>query len=103
MNTAATTIGRAQGSTLDCARDGARLEALCAAVSANPDREVEAFLKEAEIVAADLPGELGQALRHFRLNGNRDGFLLLRGFPIAGPHDAEKYLAAQEYEAIAAE
>ncbi len=93
MNTAATISARVQGSTLDCVRDGARLEALCAAVSANPDREIEAFLKEAALAAADLPGQLDQALRDFRLNGNRDGFLLLRGLPMARPHDAETYLA----------
>jgi len=94
LKTAATTIAppRARDSTLDCVRDHARLEALCAAVSANPDREIEAFLKEAELAAAGLPAELDQALRDFRLDGNRDGFLLLRGFPIARPRDAETYL-----------
>ena len=77
---------------VDCGRFRERLQALAGDLSV-PPRKCDAFLREARRAAEELPGPLKQKLDAFRRRGNRDGFLLLRGLPIAGRGRAEAWLA----------
>jgi L-asparagine oxygenase len=78
---------------IDCSGYRARLEELNGRVHADPYLDSESFLREAALAAAGLPDALLQPLHTFRLQGNRDGFLLLRGMPVAGKFCAECCLA----------
>jgi L-asparagine oxygenase len=78
---------------VDCSAHRDRLQALSGRVSPDPCRESESFLRRAALVAADLPDALLEPLRAFRRVGNRDGYLLLRGLPVAEASNAELWLA----------
>ncbi len=80
-------------STVECAGYRRRLRALCSRLRADPHLKSKIFLREAALAAASLPRALLRALHEFRLHGNRDGFLLLRGMPVADEKDAEACLA----------
>lgn len=51
----------------------------------NPYQETETFIKLATIAAFNLPESLKHWLLDFKLNGNQQGYLLLRGLPIDQP------------------
>jgi L-asparagine oxygenase len=66
---------------VECAEFRGELRALCARLRADSDRERAAFLRQAALASDSLPHKLRLALHDFRLHGNRDGYLLLRGMP----------------------
>jgi len=77
----------------DCARYRRRIGDLCAGLRAHPYRQSELFVRQAALAGDELPRGLRGALHDFRLNGNRDGYLLLRGLPISPERGAEACLA----------
>jgi L-asparagine oxygenase len=80
-------------SVIDCSRIHRRLQTLCDRLSADPYENTEAFLRQAAFAARSLPRGLRQALDAFADRGNREGYLLLRGFPVAENPGAEACLA----------
>lgn len=66
---------------LDCSIWHDRLVDLATAPSPSPYDEGHRFLDAASLLADRLPQGLRRALQDFRLYGNRDGVLLLRGLP----------------------
>lgn len=84
---------RSAASTRDCAPYRRRITDLCARLRAHPYRQSELFLRQAELAGDELPRSLRSALHDFRLNGNRDGYLLLQGLPLSPKRGAETCLA----------
>lgn len=80
-------------SIIECSGIHRRLLRLCARLCAGPGQDGETFLRHARIAADGLPQALRQALREFRLHGNRSGFLLFRGMPVVSGEAAEACLA----------
>ena len=78
---------------MECAAYRRRLRALCGRLRADPYLNSGEFVREAALAAAGLPAALSRALSGFRLHGNPDGFLLLRGMPVAEDQGAEACLA----------
>jgi L-asparagine oxygenase len=78
---------------VDCTRQRHALQALCGPLRAVSRDEGDEFLRQAALAAADLPAALSKALENFRLRGNREGYLLLRGLPLDAARDAEAHLA----------
>jgi len=84
---------RSRSAIVNCAPHRKRMLDLCAQLSALPRAESESFLRHAARAARDLPGRVKHALDSFAANANREGYLLLRGLPVAGTNGAEAGLA----------
>lgn len=78
---------------LECSPFRRALGVLGSRLRAGTGRAVEAFLERAALASDALPREIRIALHRFRLHGNRDGYLLLRGLPFAPGRGAEGYMA----------
>lgn len=66
---------------LDCTSHQKELRALASELPQVPRADLYAFLETAKELSARLPQEISAALDDFRLHGNTDGYLLLRGLP----------------------
>ncbi|WP_172386945.1 clavaminate synthase Cs1 [Streptomyces sp. MNP-20] len=67
---------------LDCSPYSARLLELAARLPRVPRRDLHGFLAAARTAAEALPAPLAGTLDDFRADGNRNGYLLLRGLPV---------------------
>jgi clavaminate synthase/L-asparagine oxygenase len=68
--------------TIDCTPYTDTLSALAAELPRIPRRDLPRFFVQAEELSASLPPQMLKALADFRVNGNEEGYLLLRGLPI---------------------
>ncbi|MGW2227248.1 clavaminate synthase Cs1 [Streptomyces formicae] len=67
---------------LDCSAYAADLTSLAGRLPRIPRRDLHGFLDAARTAATELPARLAAALDDFRSDGNRNGYLLLRGLPV---------------------
>ena len=87
-------MSRATGtSTLDCAKFRAKLLPICEGLALSFGRDADKFARKAALASRALPQSLRTALNEFRLRGNRDGYLLLRGMPFTDGGSCESCLA----------
>jgi L-asparagine oxygenase len=80
---------RTAPAVIDCARFVRRLAALRRRLRG----DAAAYVRRGSEIAAELPADLARALDDFRLGGNREGYLLLRGLPAGEERSAEAWLA----------
>jgi len=88
---------------LDCTRYQNALNDLKAELPAVPRRHLPEFFAIATRLSLALPAELREAIAEFRLRGNDEGFLYLRGLPIdedALPATPESYPAPADRELL---
>ena len=84
---------RTENPVLECTSFRRALRGLAARLRAGANRDTDPFLERAALLSDVLPQEIRIALHRFRLRGNRDGYLLLRGLPFASSREPEAFLA----------
>lgn len=84
---------RARQPIIECSDFRDALSALSARLRAGAGRDTESFLRQAALLSDDLPRVLRIALYEFRLQGNHDGYLLMRSTPAATGRNSEACLA----------
>ena len=78
---------------VECAEFRSELRELCASLPSGAGGGREAFLRQAALASEGLPRTLRYALHEFRQHGNQEGYLLMRGMPVAAGRGAEAGLA----------
>ena len=87
-------MSRAAGTSIvDCAKYRTKLLPLCEGLARSAGRDANTFVRKAALASGRLPPSLRTALNEFRLRGNRDGYLLLRGMPFTDSENCEACLA----------
>ncbi|WP_351236223.1 clavaminate synthase Cs1 [Streptomyces sp. NPDC002133] len=72
---------------IDCTPYQDRLRALAAHLPDVPRADLHGFLEAAKGLSEQLPQEVADALDAFDAEGNKDGYLLLRGLPVEADDD----------------
>src|SRR4051812_41221582 len=67
---------------IDATDHAAELTALAAQLPQVPRQDLDAFFAAAAKLCTQLPSSTLEALRSFRVQGNEDGYLLVRGLPV---------------------
>jgi hypothetical protein len=86
-------LSRAGNPVIRCAAFRRTLAALARPLRTGAAPDTESLVERAMLASGALPRDVRIALHRFRLRGNRDGYVLLRGLPFTDDRAAVAFLA----------